>query len=123
MSDYLFNNYKEIKDVFENNDNLQKEDIYQKLINKEDIILKSLTNMSNNEQQNKTNLSNKYLLTSPLHLIIKKVFQTINIVIHEISLTSEPSEIFNIILKKDRIIYLGIFCIFISFLLLLLSST
>ena len=123
MSDYLYNNYKEIKDIFENNENLQTEDIYQKLTNKEDIILKSLNNISNNEQKNKTNLSYKYLLTSPLHVIIKKIFQTINIVIHEISLTSEPSQIFDIILKKERIIYLGIFCVFISFLLLLLSST
>jgi hypothetical protein len=121
MNNVIYEDYKDIEDIinenYNNRNDLSKTDVYQTLMNKEEKIIDVLNNMSNYKQKKDSTF--KYLISSPLNVIVMKVFYNINDLIEDLYDKRNINEIIDTILKKDRLVYVGIFVVVIALLLLL----
>ena len=124
MNTHLYEEIRSIEDIIKDNKPMQSErittvDEYTKLINKEDKILDLLNDVykKNNEEVNST----KYFVSSPIHVIIFKTFNTITKLINEISKKNDIFQVLDLILSKDNIIYVGISFVIFSFLLMFIT--
>lgn len=127
MSQHILQDYEDVKSFVNNstkpkNNHISTEDIYQTLMAKEEVLLSTLNQMNANEMKLQEQTSMKYIMTTPLHVLIKRIFIVINETINELSNIKEFMDVFDIVLHKDRRIYLGIFFIMISILLLMFIS-
>lgn len=127
MSQHILQDYEDVKSFVNNsikpkNNHISTEDIYQTLMAKEEVLLSTLNQMNANEMKLQEQTSLKYIMTTPLHVLIKRIFIVINETIKELSNIKEVTDVFDIVLHKDKRIYLGIFFIIISIILLMFIS-
>jgi hypothetical protein len=123
MNTHLYESYKDIEDIIndrgdsDNNDLLEKEETYQKLMNKEDTVLNLLNDMSEKKREKESKY--QYMVSSPVHVVVYRVFNSILDIIKEASEKETYDELFVVIFRKDRIVYLGIFIVVVSLVLML----
>ena len=123
MDTKSYETIKDFKDVIHNRNkdtsfNLEKSDIYQTLMKKEDKILDILSEIDQKDRESKYT----FLLSSPLHIIIKKILDTIIDISKEIYDTTDITDIVFILLKKDRLVYTGIIILLFSFFLIIITN-
>ena len=127
-----YENFKNIEDIVNEmlddrkksrkskNFNINKTEPYQELMNKEDKIIDLMEDIHKYkvEKENK----HDFLLTSPLHVIIYKLFNTINDIGNELRNINDINQIIDIFLKKNRLVYTGIIIVILAIIMLLLVS-
>lgn len=126
MNTHLYEEIRCIEDIINEkkkntrkNSNLQIEDEYTKLKNKEDKILTLLDDMHRQKKEDKDNLL--YFTTAPLHVIIFKTFRKIISIGNNMSNETDVFKILDIIIDKENIIYVGITLVILSILLMFIS--
>ena len=125
MNTHIYDSYDDIMKIINNTDenvnnkdfDLQTEDIYHKLIKKEEKILNVLDDIHKHKHQNTL----QYFMNTPIHLILHKLVNTIKVISHEVYNSKDMFDIINIISKKDRLIYTGVLFIMIALVLIILT--
>lgn len=122
MNTQIYDTINDIKDVINNNTNkvnfnLQKSDVYQDLIQKEDKILNILNDIDTKERESKY----EYILNAPLHMIVKTLFKTLLEISSELYRNDDIVNLTHIFFKKERIIYTGIILVLIAIILILIK--
>jgi hypothetical protein len=112
---------KIVNNTDENVDNkdfdLQTEDIYHKLMKKEEKILNVLTDIHQQKQENTLH----YFMNTPVHIILQKLISTLKKITSEMYNAKDVMDIMNIITKKDRLIYTGVIFIIIALIMIIIS--
>ena len=109
----LYEEIKSIEDVINEekpkhiSNKLQTEDEYTKLKNKEDKILTLLDDIHSKKNEEVDSIN--YFTSAPLHVIIFKTFKTIVKIGKEMTSKDDPYQMVEIVLKKENIIYVGIY--------------
>jgi len=123
MNAHIYETVKDIEDIVNEkkvkNFNLSKEDEYQRLMNKEDKMINLLEDMQSTKKKKETNYD--FLTSSPIHVVIFKLYTTILDIISELKNAKEFMDVIGIFLKKDRIVYTGIIFLLISILLMFVN--
>lgn len=123
MNAHIYETVKDIEDIVNekkvNNFNLSKADEYQRLMNKEDKMINLLEDMQSSKKKQATNYD--FLISSPIHVVIFKLYTTILDIISELRHTKELMDILGVFLKKERIVYTGILFVLISILLMFVN--
>lgn len=99
---------------------LAKPEPYQELMNKENKMIELIEDI----HQYKVDKENKhkFLLTSPLHVILSRLFDTVNDIGNDLRGVMDFNDIISILLNKERLVYTGIILVVFSIVLLLLLS-
>lgn len=100
--------------------NLAKPEPYQELMKKEDKMTQLMEDIHNYKVKKEN--KHDFLLTSPLHVIIYKLFNTINDIGNELRTVTDINDVISIFLKKDRLVYTGIIIVISSLVMLVLIS-
>jgi hypothetical protein len=123
MNAHIYETVKDIEDIVNEkkvkNFNLSKEDEYQRLMNKEDKMINLLEDMQSTKKKSETNYD--FIISSPIHVVIFKLYTTILDIISDLKNAKEFMDVFGIFLKKDRIVYTGIIFLLISILLMFVN--
>jgi hypothetical protein len=123
MNAHIYETVKDIEDIVNEkkvkNFNLSKEDEYQRLMNKEDKMINLLEDMQSTKKKKETNYD--FLISSPIHVVIFKLYTTILDIISDLKNANEFMDVFGIFLKKDRVLYTGIIFLLISILLMFVN--
>jgi hypothetical protein len=123
MNAHIYETVKDIEDIVNEkkvkNFNLSKEDEYQRLMNKEDKMINLLEDMQSTKKKKETNYD--FLISSPIHVVIFKLYTTILDIISDLKNANELMDVFGIFLKKDRVLYTGIIFLLISILLMFVN--
>jgi hypothetical protein len=93
---------------------------YQQLMQKENKVLELMDDIHKYKVDSQTNY--QFLTTSPLHVIIYRLYQTINRIAQELSQVTDVYDIIRVIIKKERLVYTGIVIVLMSVFMLLLIS-
>lgn len=125
MNTHIYNSYDDIMKIVNNTDenidnkdfDLSTEDIYHKLMKKEEKILDVLTDIHNKKQEN----SLHYFMNTPIHKILQKLINTLQIITAEIYQAKDLIEVMNILIKKDRLIYTGVIFVIIAILMIIMT--
>ena len=102
-----------------NDSNLATEDIYQTLMKKEEKVLDTINNMTEHKriQESEAGL----FINMSLHSIVRKTFKVLTELMNALQQRKNSNEIMKELLKEKRLIYVGLFIVFISMFLLLLT--
>lgn len=125
MNTHIYNSYDDIMKIVNNTDenvdnkdfDLQTEDIYHKLMKKEEKILDVLTDIHQQKQENTLH----YFMNTPVHIILQKLISTLKTIISEMYNAKDVMDIMNIITKKDRLIYTGVIFVTIALIMIIIS--
>ena len=125
MNTHIYNSYDDIMKIVNNTDenvdnkdfDLQTEDIYHKLMKKEEKILNVLTDIHQQKQENTLH----YFMNTPVHIILQKLISTLKKITSEMYNAKDVMDIMNIITKKDRLIYTGVIFIIIALIMIIIS--
>lgn len=125
MNTHIYDSYDDIMKIINNTDenvnnkdfDLQTEDIYHKLMKKEEKILNVLDDIHKHKHENTI----QYFFNQPIHIILQKLINTIKVISHEVYNSKDMFDIINIISKKDRLIYTGVLFIMIALVLIILT--
>lgn len=125
MNTHIYNSYDDIMKIVnntnENVDNkdfdLQTEDIYHKLMKKEEKILDVLTDIHQQKQENTLH----YFMNTPVHIIFQKLISTLRTITSEMYNAKDVMDIINIISKKDRLIYTGVIFVIIALIMIIIT--
>ena len=125
MNTHIYNSYDDIMKIVNNTDenvdnkdfDLQTEDIYHKLMKKEEKILDVLTDIHQQKQENTLH----YFMNTPFHIILQKLISTLKTIISEMYNAKDVMDIMNIITKKDRLIYTGVIFVIIALIMIIIS--
>lgn len=125
MNTHIYNSYDDIMKIVNNTDenvdnkdfDLQTEDIYHKLMKKEEKILNVLTDIHQQKQENTLH----YFMNTPVHIILQKLISTLKTITSEMYNAKDVMDIMNIITKKDRLIYTGVIFIIIALIMIIIS--
>lgn len=102
-----------------NDSNLETEDIYQTLMKKEEKVLDTINNMA---EYRRTQESEAGRFTNmSLYSIVRKTFKVITELMEALQQKKNSQEVLREFLKEERIIYLGVFIVFVSVFMLLLT--
>lgn len=125
MNTHIYNSYDDIMKIVNNTDenvdnknfDLQTEDIYHKLMKKEDKILDVLTDIHQQKQENTLH----YFMNTPVHLIFQKLISTLRTITSEMYNAKDVMDIINIISKKERLIYTGVIFVIIALIMIIIT--
>jgi hypothetical protein len=125
MNTHIYNSYDDIMKIVNNTDenvdnkdfDLQTEDIYHKLMKKEEKVLNVLTDIHQQKQENTLH----YFMNTPVHIILQKLISTLKTIISEMYKAKDVMDIMNIITKKDRLIYTGVIFVIIALIMIIIS--
>lgn len=125
MNTHIYNSYDDIMKIVENTDenvnnkdfDLQTEDIYHKLMKKEEKVLDVLNDIHKQKQEN----SLYYFMNTPIHVILQKIVITLRIISNEVYHSKDILEIIQIISKKERLIYTGVIFIIVGVVLTIIN--
>lgn len=127
MNTQLYEQIQDIEDIINDtkkqkrrDQKISTEDEYTKLINKETKILKLLDDVEENRQQEKNYV--KHFTSAPIHIIIFRIFKTLTDIGHELRKQKNIYEIIDFSLRKERIIYLGLFFMILSIILMFINN-
>jgi hypothetical protein len=124
MNTHIKDTIESVDTIIENNNNplnfnLETEELYQKLMNKEDKVLNLLDEIHTQKTEAKTNFES--FVSAPLHVIIFNTFNTLTKVIIELSETSSINDGVAVILQKDNATYVGILFVFFAIILMFVT--
>jgi hypothetical protein len=126
MNTHLYEEIRSIEDIINEkkpkkrvSGNLQIEDEYTKLKNKEDKILTLLDDMHKQKDEEKDTL--QYFTHAPIHVIIFRTFRKIMSIGNDIIQENDIYKMIDIVLYKDNVIYVGITLVIFSILLMFIS--
>lgn len=125
MNTHIYNSYDDIMKIVNNTDenvnnkdfDLQTEDIYHKLMKKEEKILDVLTDIHQHKQANTLH----YFMNTPVHIILQRLISTLKTIMNEMYKAKDVMDIMNIITKKDRLIYTGVIFVVIALIMIVIS--
>jgi|TARA_Y100000389_G_C17035953_1_gene305760 hypothetical protein len=125
MNTHIYNSYDDIMKIVNNTDenvdnknfDLQTEDIYHKLMKKEEKILDVLTDIHQQKQENTLH----YFMNTPVHLIFQKLISTLRTITSEMYNAKDVMDIINIISKKERLIYTGVIFVIIALIMIIIT--
>lgn len=126
MNTHLYEEIRSIEDIINEkkpkkrvSNNLQTEDEYTKLKNKEDKILTLLDDMHKQKSEEQSTL--QYFTSAPIHVVIFRTFRKMMSIGNEITQETDVYKMVDILLHKDNIIYVGITLVIFSILLMFIS--
>jgi len=101
------------------NYNLETEELYQTLLNKEEKVLDLINDIHMNKLKSKSELES--FVSSPLHVIVFKTFKTLSTVLSELMEVSNVYEVVDILVKKEYSTYIGIVFVFFAIILMFVT--
>ncbi len=99
--------YEDIYNLTMDDNIHNNDDEYNKLINKESVVLDTLNRIVDQKEEEK---SKKSMLEAPINIVVYKVFKTVEMVCKEMYKRKPIHLIFN----KERQLYIGMFIVFCS---------
>ena len=99
--------YEDIYNLTMDNNIYNDDDEYNKLLNKESVVLDTLNRIVDQKEEDK---SNKGMLEAPINIVVYKVFKTVEMVSKDLYKRKPIHLIFN----KERQLYIGMFVVFCS---------
>ena len=113
-----FSNYESLLEVLKKSD---PENTYKDLMAKEDKVLGSINAIVNEHKARRSNESQ--FLHMSLYQIYNVLFLEIRAVMKELPKAKDLKDYVNIVMKGDRIIYIGVFFVILSVLLFFVDSS
>lgn len=116
-----YSEYKTLVDILEKSGN--HETTYQDVMKKEDKVLDTLNNVTKYYRDDKTRETQ--FVNMPVHFVIFRFFNVWLDIYNELINTNFKTirEFTKIFTKEDRLIYIGIFFVLISFFIYFVDST
>ena len=105
--------YEDIYNLTMDNNIYNNDDEYNKLINKESVVLDTLNRIVDQKEDEKRK---KGMVDAPINIVVYKVFKTIEMICREMYKRKPIHLIFN----KERQLYIGMFIVFCSVCLIIL---
>lgn len=125
MNTHLYEEIRSIEDIINDKkpkkritNNLQIEDEYTTLKNKEEKILNLLEDMHKMKDQDETT---HYFTNAPLHVTIFKTFKTMIQIYNDLIKQDDIYKMVDILLNKKNIVYVGTTFVILSILLMFIS--
>lgn len=123
MNTHIKETIESVNRILENkkmdNFNLETDEPYQKLMQKEEKVLHLIDDIHKNNAEAK--LIGQSLLSSPLHLVVLKTLNTMTEVFGELSEASSAYDVMDSLVKKERATYIGIVFVFLAIILMFVS--
>jgi hypothetical protein len=113
-----FSNYESLLEVLQKSD---PDNTYKDLMAKEDKVLGSINAIVNEHKARRSNESQ--FLHMSLYQIYNVFFLEIRAIMKELPKAKDLKEYVNIVMKGDRIIYIGVFFVILSVLLFFVDSS
>lgn len=115
-----------IKDTISQKENAKKRnslntnDPYTSLMNKEEKVLNMLNDYRKSEDDKQS--AHKYLLTSPIHVVVFRTFRVLSKIMNDVYDSSGSiNDVVSILLRKENVVYVGIFLVTLSILMMFVS--
>lgn len=102
-----------------NNMKINTEDVYQKLMNKEDKVLDVINNMT--EYNKSKEIQSKLFLNMSLHSLVRTTFKALSELIRDVQTKRTIQDVVKEFLKPERLVYIGLFIVGLSLFMLLLT--
>ena len=99
---------------------IDKSETYQEIMKKEDRVIDLMEDIHTYKKEKDSNY--KFLTTSPLYVIIYRLYKTVNDIGKELRNASDFNDVVNILIRTDRVVYTGIVLVLFSIIMLLLIS-
>jgi len=124
----VYQEFKHIEDFINDNavntkkknENLNTEDIYQKLMKKETKVLDTLNNVVEYKRTQEESSQTSQFVNMSLHKIILKTMRVMSELLNDLGKQKNLKEVFHQFTKDGRLIYVGIFIVIVSIFILLL---
>lgn len=119
MKPILYSDYKEVQEITRRSN---IENSYQDLMEKEDKVLNTVNNVV--KYYREEDMKDGEFVNQPLTTIVAQFFDVWKDVIDElIAMPKTKQSIFSIMLKKERVIYIGMAMVLIAAFLILIESS
>lgn len=99
--------------------NLNTEDVYKKLMNKEEKVLDVINNMT--EYNKSKNIESKLFVNMSMYSVVRKTFKVVSELFRDIKNKKTAHEVIKEVLKPERLAYVGLFIVGLSLFMLLLT--
>jgi|UniRef100_A0A6C0BRI8 hypothetical protein len=126
MNTDINNSYNDVIDIIDNKTDdrsynrdydLQTEEIYQKLMKKEEKVLDVL----NDIHKHKYETTLQFFMNTPIHIILRKIIATGENIYTELYDSHDILDFVKVITKKERLIYTGVIFVLIGLVLTIIS--
>jgi len=126
MNTDINNSYNDVIDIINNKTDdhsynrdydLQTEEIYQKLMKKEEKVLNVLNDIHKHKYENTL----QFFMNTPIHKILKNIISTGENIYTELYESRDILDFVKVITKKERLIYTGVIFILIGLVLTIIS--
>ena len=123
MNAHIKETIESVNKILENrkmdNFNLETDEPYQKLMQKEEKVLHLMDDIHKSNTESKRD--GESLLSSPLHVVVLKTVNTLTDVFGELSEASTVYDVVDSLVKKERATYIGIVLVFLAIILMFVS--
>ena len=116
MSGGISLEYEDIYNTTMDKNIFDDDDEYNKLMEKETVVLDTVNRVVNQKELEKTS---KSMLDSPVNVVVYRVFTVVKNVFHELYKKKAITEVF----RSDRQLYIGMFIVFCSVCFIILYKT
>lgn len=113
--------YSEYKDIMSILDRSNNDSTYSDLMKKETKVLDTINTVV--KEYKDRNISSNEFLSRSISINIALFWQDMNLLIKELFDIQDISDIPNIFIKGERVIYFGFICIFLSIILFFIESS